>query len=121
MFLKEPNMSRKTKTCMLLGTALLGLLLSARPLPPQGNPPVRSKVSTSSHVYRVQNDNPYTVFLVSSEGIILSDPINRDFATWLKGELQRRFNKTVRYVLYTHHHWDHASGGSVFADTAQFI
>jgi glyoxylase-like metal-dependent hydrolase (beta-lactamase superfamily II) len=27
----------------------------------------------------------------------------------------------VRYVLYSHHHWDHASGGAVFADTATFV
>jgi glyoxylase-like metal-dependent hydrolase (beta-lactamase superfamily II) len=51
----------------------------------------------------------------------MSDPINRDFATWLKAEMQRRHNQPVRYVLYTHRDWDHASGGAVFADTAQFI
>ena len=27
----------------------------------------------------------------------------------------------VRYVLYTHRDWDHASGGVVFADTAEFV
>ena len=27
----------------------------------------------------------------------------------------------VRYVVYTHRDWDHASGGVVFADTAQFV
>jgi glyoxylase-like metal-dependent hydrolase (beta-lactamase superfamily II) len=27
----------------------------------------------------------------------------------------------VRYVLYTHKDWDHASGGVVFADTAEFV
>jgi glyoxylase-like metal-dependent hydrolase (beta-lactamase superfamily II) len=27
----------------------------------------------------------------------------------------------VRYVLYSHHHFDHASGGDVFAETATFI
>jgi glyoxylase-like metal-dependent hydrolase (beta-lactamase superfamily II) len=32
-----------------------------------------------------------------------------------------RFKVPVRYVLYTHHDWDHASGGVVFADTAEFI
>jgi glyoxylase-like metal-dependent hydrolase (beta-lactamase superfamily II) len=61
------------------------------------------------------------VFLVTSEGIIMSDPINRDFSTWLKAEIQQRFKRPVRYVLYTHHDWDHASGGAVFADTAQFV
>ncbi|WP_428103361.1 MBL fold metallo-hydrolase [Candidatus Rariloculus sp.] len=32
-----------------------------------------------------------------------------------------RFGVPVRYVLYSHHHWDHASGGAVFADTAIYI
>jgi glyoxylase-like metal-dependent hydrolase (beta-lactamase superfamily II) len=61
------------------------------------------------------------VFLVTPEGIIMSDPINRDFARWLKAELASRFKVPVRYVLYTHSDWDHASGGIVFADTAEFV
>jgi glyoxylase-like metal-dependent hydrolase (beta-lactamase superfamily II) len=51
----------------------------------------------------------------------MSDPINRDFARWLKGEIATRFKVPVRYVLYTHRDWDHASGGVVFADTAEFV
>src|SRR5690606_31569675 len=50
-----------------------------------------------------------------------SDPINRDFASWLKDEIQSRHGQPVRYVLYTHRDWDHASGGEVFADTAEFV
>ena len=71
--------------------------------------------------YRAQNDNHYTVFLVTPEGIIMSDPINRDFSRWLKSEIATRFKVPVRYVLYTHKDWDHASGGVVFADTAEFV
>ena len=51
----------------------------------------------------------------------MSDPINRDFGRWLKAELASRFKVPVRYVLYTHSDWDHASGGVVFADTAEFV
>ena len=40
---------------------------------------------------------------------------------WLQRRARRRFNVPVRYVLYSHHHWDHASGGAVFADTAEFV
>ena len=61
------------------------------------------------------------MFLVTPEGIIMSDPINRDFARYLKAELASRFKVPVRYVLYTHSDWDHASGGVVFADTAEFV
>ena len=27
----------------------------------------------------------------------------------------------VRYVIYSHSHWDHASGAAVYADTARII
>ena len=40
---------------------------------------------------------------------------------WLKAELAGRFKVPVKYVVYSHHHWDHASGGDVFADTARFV
>jgi glyoxylase-like metal-dependent hydrolase (beta-lactamase superfamily II) len=84
-------------------------------------PAKRAIVNVTGQLYRVQNDNHYTVFLVTPEGIIMSDPINRDFARWLKSELASRFKVPVRYVLYTHRDWDHASGGVVFADTAEFV
>jgi glyoxylase-like metal-dependent hydrolase (beta-lactamase superfamily II) len=65
---------------------------------------------------------PVTVFLVTRDGIILADPLNPEFATWLKGELATRFpGKPVKYVLESHYHWDHARGGKVFADTARFV
>lgn len=83
--------------------------------------PTRNIVNITGQLYRAQNDNHRTVFLVTPEGIIMSDPINRDFSRWLKQELATRFKVPVRYVLYTHHDWDHASGGVVWADTAEFV
>jgi glyoxylase-like metal-dependent hydrolase (beta-lactamase superfamily II) len=108
----------------ILTAALLGIVALSGlgdNVSAQQKPPVRSIVNIAPDLYRVQNDNHFTVFLVTPDGIIMSDPINRDFSTWLKAELQTRFNRPVRYVLYTHHDWDHASGGAVFADTAQFV
>jgi glyoxylase-like metal-dependent hydrolase (beta-lactamase superfamily II) len=84
-------------------------------------PVTRGIVNITGQLYRAQNNNHYTVFLVTPEGIIMSDPINRDFARWLKTEYATRFKVPVRYVLYTHRDWDHASGGVVFADTAEFV
>ncbi len=62
-----------------------------------------------------------TVFLVTSDGIILADPGRVEFAEWLKTELSGRFGQSVKYVIYSNHHPDHASGGTVFADTATFV
>jgi glyoxylase-like metal-dependent hydrolase (beta-lactamase superfamily II) len=101
----------------LIAGTLFPLSLTAQ----QATPPARGIVNITGQLYRAQNNNHYTVFLVTPEGIIMSDPINRDFARWLKGEFATRFKVPVRYVLYTHHDWDHASGGVVFADTAEFV
>jgi glyoxylase-like metal-dependent hydrolase (beta-lactamase superfamily II) len=95
-------------------------LLIAIPAAAQ-TPPMRGIVNVTGQLYRAQNNNHYTVFLVTPEGIIMSDPINRDFARYLKAEIAQRFKVPVRYVLYTHRDWDHASGGVVFADTAEFV
>ena len=88
----------------------------------QPRTPPREITQVKGDLYRARNGNWYTVFLVTPAGIILGDPINETFAPWLKGELDTRFpGKPVRYVVYSHSHFDHAAGGAVFADTATFV
>jgi glyoxylase-like metal-dependent hydrolase (beta-lactamase superfamily II) len=106
-------------TSILVGAALLAGVMTDTFA--QQKPPARGIVNITGQLYRAQNDNHYTVFLVTPEGVIMSDPINRDFARWLKAEIATRHKVPVRYVLYTHSDWDHASGGVVFADTAEFV
>jgi len=103
----------------IAGGLTLVLLLSTAAAAQQQ--PARGIVNITGQLYRAQSDNHYTVFLVTPDGVIMSDPINRGFSTWLKNEIATRFRVPVRYVLYTHRDWDHASGGVVFADTAQFV
>jgi glyoxylase-like metal-dependent hydrolase (beta-lactamase superfamily II) len=88
---------------------------------PTGPPQI---VQVAGDLYEVQTGpgvQPVTVFLVTPEGIILADPENPGVTTFLKEELARRFKVPVRYVIYSHFHWDHARGGRVFADTAKFV
>ena len=72
-------------------------------------------------VYYARMDDYVSVFQVTPDGIVLAEPIGTEFATWLKAELDRRFHVRVKYVIYSHSHWDHASGGAVYADTARLI
>jgi glyoxylase-like metal-dependent hydrolase (beta-lactamase superfamily II) len=72
-------------------------------------------------VYFARMDDYVSVFMVTPDGIVLVEPIGTEFATWLKAELALRFKQPVKYVIYSHSHWDHASGGAVYADTARFI
>ncbi len=112
-------MKNKTLSSCLILIATMGTMMHVSAQ--QQQEPTRAITNITGDLYRAQNNAHYTVFLVTSEGIILADPIGTDFATWLKAELADRYDVPVRYVLYSHYHDDHASGGNVFADTAEFI
>ena len=81
-------------------------------------PPVREITPIAGEVYRFRNNTHYAVFAVTPAGITPTDPINAEAAQWLKAELQKRFSQPVKYLIYSHDHTDHISGGEVFADTA---
>jgi glyoxylase-like metal-dependent hydrolase (beta-lactamase superfamily II) len=101
--------------------AALGLMQQLADAHAQTQAPVREITRIAGEVYRFRNNNHYSVFAVTPAGIIATDPINADAARWLKAELAARFKTPVRYVIYSHDHADHTSGGEVFADTAIFI
>lgn len=75
----------------------------------------------TADLYRFRQVRDFGLFAVTPEGIIVVDPMNTEMSTWLKAELDERFDLPVKYVIYSHHHNDHASGGEVFADTATYV
>lgn len=81
----------------------------------------REITQVAGDLYRFQNQFHYSVFLVTPDGIIATDPINEEAAEWLKKEFDTRFGQPVKYVIYSHDHRDHIAGGQVFADTATVI
>ena len=83
--------------------------------------PKRAITRIAGDLYRFQNNFHFSVFLVTPDGVIATDPINADAAAWLKSEIARRFGKPVKYLIYSHDHADHSSGGEVFADTAVVV
>jgi glyoxylase-like metal-dependent hydrolase (beta-lactamase superfamily II) len=94
----------------------------ARIRPAEAQQPARRDISKiAGELYLFRNNFHSSVFAVTPAGIIVTDPINADAARWLRTELQTRFNQPVRYLIYSHDHADHISGGEVFADTALII
>jgi glyoxylase-like metal-dependent hydrolase (beta-lactamase superfamily II) len=59
--------------------------------------------------------------LVTKEGALLIDPAMTCTAPWLRDEIKRRFNVSVKYVVYTHGHADHISGAQVFQNDGAVI
>jgi glyoxylase-like metal-dependent hydrolase (beta-lactamase superfamily II) len=103
----------------LLCAACVASLSAA--LTAQQPPLVPDITRITGNLYRGHAFGLYNIFLVTPAGIILTDPINTPYATWLKAELAARFPVSVKYVVYSHGHYDHIEGGSVFADTATFV
>ena len=106
---------------LLAITISLPLIAAASLATAQRQQPERAITNITGDLYRFQNGSHFSVFLVTSDGVIATDPINRPAAEWLKGQIAERFGQPVKYVIYSHHHGDHVSGGEVFADTATFI
>lgn len=84
--------------------------------------PPRVFVQIKGDLWRAGNGNWWSLVYVTPEGILLVDPISADFARWLKSEFATRFpGKPVRYIIYSHSHWDHVGGAAVFADSHPHI
>ena len=105
-------------------TLFLLLLVGLLPLPTSAfaqDAPARTITNITGDLYTFQNGGHVSVFLVTNQGVIATDPINNAAARWLKSELERRFNQAVKYVVYSHDHADHIGGGEVFDDEAVII
>lgn len=100
---------------------LILFFLGFGPLAAAQQAPVREISQISGDLYRFRNGGHYAVFLITPAGIIATDPINADAARWLKAELSKRFKQSVKYLVYSHDHSDHISGGEVFADSAVVV
>lgn len=62
------------------------------------------------------------IFLVTEEGVIVTDPLNPKAANLLQQEIRKVTDKPVKYVVYSHNHHDHISGGNIFKEQgATFI
>jgi glyoxylase-like metal-dependent hydrolase (beta-lactamase superfamily II) len=65
------------------------------------------------------------MFVVTSAGVIATDPIGygrpQAVTTYLD-EIKKVSSQPIRYVIYSHHHFDHIAGGKPFKDAgATFI
>ncbi len=84
-----------------------------------------SKVDGTDGVYTFRYQNSLSMFIVTPAGVIVTDPIGygrpQAVQTYLE-EIRKITDKPIKYVLYSHHHFDHIAGGKPFKDAgAKFI
>lgn len=62
------------------------------------------------------------IFIVTDDGVIATDPLNSEAAAIMRREISRITDQPVRFVSYSHSHWDHVSGGAVLKNEgASFV
>jgi len=97
------------------------LLLSGPGVSAQPSRPDNEITTLADGVYLYRHQFHQAIFMITPQGVIVTDPINVEAAAWLKAEIKKLTDQPVRYVIYSHHHNDHITGGSVFADQARFV
>ena len=81
----------------------------------------RAVTNIAGDVYRFQNQNHYSIFVITEDGVVVTDPINTEAALWLRSEISKLTDKPITHLIYSHSHGDHASGGAVFGDVPNVI
>jgi glyoxylase-like metal-dependent hydrolase (beta-lactamase superfamily II) len=100
----------------LLVTAGLTQTLSAQTTPPLF---ATTKVEGTDNVYVFRYQNHQSMFIVTKAGVIATDPISygRPQAAQAYLEEIRKITKApIKYLIYSHHHYDHIAGGKVFKE-----
>jgi len=100
---------------------------AAQPAPAQpSRPPFETKkVEGTDNVYIFRNGNHQAMFVVTNDGVIATDPVAYGRPTGGQtylDEIKKVTDKPVKFVIYSHHHFDHIAGGKAFKDAgARFI
>ena len=81
----------------------------------------RAVTKIAGDVYRFQNQNHYSIFVITEDGVVVTDPINAEAAIWLRSEISKLTDKPITHLIYSHSHGDHASGGVVFGNVPNVI
>src|SRR5215207_6459127 len=102
-------------------TALRGLAQSSTPEP---EAPMDEVIPYGDDTYAFVSGGYVSLFVVRDAGVIATDPSSQfdpDRVNRYKAAIQAVTEQPVRYLVYSHDHADHATGGGVFADTATFV
>ncbi len=75
------------------------------------------KVDGTDNVYIFRNGNHQAMFVVTKDGVIATDPIAYGRPTGGQtyvDEIKKVTDKPIKYLIYSHHHYDHVQGGQAF-------
>ena len=105
---------------------VIGLLAGILPLLAQAQSPyenlsveeimARSMTELSPGVYSFGSFGERSYVLITDAGVIVTDPTNAGHTAAMRAAIAEITDAPVRYVVYSHVHWDHVLGGQLFKD-----
>ena len=107
-----------------IGAALLATVLSM-PAQAQQRPQIETKkIDGTDNVYLFRNGNHQSIFVVTPAGVIATDPVaygRPQGGQQYVDEIKKVTDKPIKFLIYSHHHYDHIAGGKAFKDAGAKI
>jgi glyoxylase-like metal-dependent hydrolase (beta-lactamase superfamily II) len=120
----------RSRTLVLVLTVTSGLTIgghssSQTPVSPPTRPPIETtKVEGTDNVYVFRNGNHQAMFVVTSAGVIATDPVAYGRPTGGQvyvDEIKKVTSQPIKYLIYSHHHFDHIAGGKALKDAGATV
>jgi glyoxylase-like metal-dependent hydrolase (beta-lactamase superfamily II) len=109
----------------LVAAGLVSLAATAPAAAQAQRPPIETtKVDGTDNVYIFRNINHQSIFIVTKDGVIATDPVaygRPNGGQQYVDEIRKITNKPIKYLIYSHHHFDHIAGGKAFKDAGAKI
>jgi glyoxylase-like metal-dependent hydrolase (beta-lactamase superfamily II) len=109
----------RRRTVLGLGVGLAAAAVRGLGRPAHAQPPPFETKKIADNVYAFRYQFHQSMFVVTPDGVIATDPIGYLRPPAVQAylaEIRKITPAPVRYVVYSHHHYDHIAGGRPFKD-----
>jgi glyoxylase-like metal-dependent hydrolase (beta-lactamase superfamily II) len=109
-----------------LATSAVAQAPAPAPAQPAAQQPMfaTTKVEGTDNVYIFRYQNHQSMFIVTPAGVIVTDPISYGRPQAAKAyldEIRKITQAPIKFLVYSHHHYDHIAGGKVFKDAGATV
>src|SRR3954468_16816324 len=96
----------------------------SQPTAPQRPQIETKKVDGTEGAYIFRNGGHPSMFVVTKDGVIATDPVaygRPNGGEQYVDEIKKGTDKPIKFLVYSHHHFDHIAGAKAFRDAGARI